>query len=257
MGFRDWIMKRNPIFGSHWHRIGLLRIVPAALAMYLVIPVYIFLHIICIKLLYNTLICPLLSIEPINLKNYIVFDRHIISELSFIGRFHCAYCEYANGLCVATGVLLTQVATKGTAPANPLLKLIALPLYLFTSALTALTQSISNLSYNIGMAPSLGLHKVSIQESYAIMTSAGFGGEFNAFGALGRKFLRFENSNALILANALGQVESQWCPIKHLDGPPETVLPEHHEFFLERCDLCKMRKILCTEGSVSPRKPTW
>jgi len=257
MGFKDWIMKRNPIFGSHWHRIGLLRIVPAALAMYLVIPVYFFLHIVCIKLLYNTLICPLLSIEPIDLKNYIVFDRHIIDSLSWTGRFHCLYCEYANGLCVATGALLTRVSTEAKAPSNPFFRFITLLLYLFTSALTALTQSISNLFYNVGMAPLLGLHKVSIKHSYVIMKAADFGDGFMTFGNIGRSFLRFENSSALILANALGQVESQWCPIKHLDTPPETVLPEHHAFFIDRCELCKMRKVLCTEGSVSPRKPIW
>ena len=172
-------------------------------------------------------------------------------------RFHCAYCEYANGLCVATGALLTRISTEARAPANPLLRLIVTPLYLFTSALTTLSQSISNLFYNFGMAPLLGLHRVSIKESYAMMSEAGFGDDFLAFGTIGRSFLRFENSSAVILANALEQVESQWCPIKHLDGPPETVLPEHHAFFIERCDLCKMRKVLCTEGSVSPRKPTW
>ncbi len=257
MGFRAWIMKRNPIFGSHWQRIGLLRIVPGALSMYIVIPVYIFLHLICIKLLYNLILCPLLSIEPINLKHYIVFDRHIISGLSLTGRFHCAYCEYANGLCVATGALLTRISSEAKAPASPLLKLMVMPLYLFTSALTAVTQSISNLFYNVGMAPFLGLHKLSIRESYRTMQEAGFGNSFDAFGAVGRRFLRFENSSTLILANALGQVESQWCPISHLDGPPERVLPEHHAFFIDRCELCKMRKVLCTEGSVSPRKPTW
>ena len=257
MKFRDWIMKRNPIFGSNWQRIGLLRIIPAALAMYATIPAYIFLHIICIKLLYNSVLCPLLRVEPINLKNYIVFDRHIISELSFTGRFHCAYCEYANGLCVATGALLTRISTEAKAPANPLISFITLPLYLFTSLLTALTQSISNFFYNIVMAPLLGLHTVSVGKSYAIMREAGFGNRFTAFGKISRSFLRFENSSTLILANSLEQVESQWCPIKHLDTPPETVLPEHHAFFIDRCDLCKMRKVLCTEGSVSPRKPTW
>lgn len=255
MRFRDWIMKRNPIFGSHLQRIGLLRIVPAALAMYAVIPVHIFIHLICIRLLYNLVICPLLKIERIDLRQYIIFDRLIISGLSWTGRFHCVYCEYANGLCVASGVLLTRVATEARPVTSGVLRPVVLFLYLVTSSLSALSMSLIVLLYHFIIAPSLGLHRESLQSAYDKMDAADFGRRFKQFSSMGYTFLRYENSTALLLANALEQVESQWCPIKHLDTRDDIVLPPHHGSFIERCELCKLRKVLCSEGSVSPRKP--
>lgn len=249
-------MKRNPIFGSHWQRIGLLRIVVPAISMYAVIPVYLFIHLICIKLLYNLILCPLLEVERINLKKYIIIDRHLIPGLSLTAKFHCVYCGYANGLCVAIPVLLTRMSEAKGAD-NLLLRLIASALYFVTSSLSSISQSIVIVSYNFGISPSMGLHRITMKESYEKMDATGFAGEFTVFGKLGRTFLRYEYSCALILANALGQVESQWCPIKHLDIDPEVVLPEHHKYFIDRCELCELRQVLCNEGSVSPRKPRW
>ncbi|GAV20427.1 hypothetical protein MMIC_P1392 [Mariprofundus micogutta] len=248
-------MKRNPIFGSHWQRVGLLRLVLPAIGMYLVIPVYLFLHLICIKLLYNLMVCPLLGVERINLRNYIIIDRHLIPGISMTARFHCVYCGYANGLCVAMGVLLTHVSTEARISTTGFSRGLVMGLYLFTSFLSALCQSIVIFMYNITISPPLGLHRVSMKEAYDKMSETGFGDEFTVFGKVGSTFLRYEHSCALLLANALEQVESQWCPIKHLDKRPEVVYPEHHEFFVERCELCELKKILCTEGSVSPRKP--
>lgn len=249
-------MKRNPIFGSHLQRIGLLRIIPGAVAMYLMIPVFLFIHLVCIKLLYNSIICPLLSIERMNLRHYIIFDRHIIAGLSWTGRFHCVYCEYANGLCVATGVLLTKIADESKPSSSSLLNPVIALFYLLTSLLSILSMTLVVLSFNYVIAPALGLHRATVKESFEKMDAFGFGHRFNRFGSLGRALLRCENCCALLLANALEQVESQWCPIKHLDTHKEIVLPLHHAFFLERCELCKLRKVLCSEGSVSPRKPS-
>ena len=212
MRFRAWIMKRNPIFGSHWQRIGLLRIIPGALAMYLLIPVFIFMHLICLKLIYNTIICPLLAIDRIDLRQYIVFDRHIIAGLSWTGRFHCVYCEYANGLCVATGVLLSSIASESKAPAGAIYRPLIIAFYLIASAFSAFSMSLVNLLFHFIMAPALGLHRITMKSSYEKMDVAGFAGKFIEFGMLARAFLRHENCQALLLANALEQVESQWCP---------------------------------------------
>ncbi|NWF39108.1 hypothetical protein F3F96_08175 [Mariprofundus sp. NF] len=253
---KAWFIRRNPIFTSHLQRNGLLRLVPPALAMYAMIPVYIFFHIICIKLLYNLIICPLLKIEPIALKHYIVIDRHLLPGLSYTAKFHCAYCGYANGLSVATSVLLTRISLEATAPGNAVVRLFAKLIYLLTSSLSILAQSLVTLSFDYVMAPLLGLHRLSMQQASEKMKSNGFADDFRVFGSLGRRFLRFEYNTSLRHANSLEQIESQWCPIKHIDKPG-AIYPEHHKFFIERCELCKLRKVLCSEGTVSTRKPTW
>lgn len=253
--FKAWIMKRNPIFGSQLKRISLFRIITAALTMYLVIPVYLFLHLVCLMLMYNRIVCPLLGIDRIKLRNYIIIDRHLIPGLSLTARFHCIYCGYANGICVATGALLTQISRVSKESFNPGKRaLITIP-YLLASSLSSLGQLLVVIDYNLGISPLLRLHKISLKEAYAKMNAVGFADSFTVFGTMGQHFIRFEHACALILANALEQVESQWCPIKHLDKNSHAIFPEHHKFFVERCELCELKKILCAEGTVSPRKP--
>jgi hypothetical protein len=41
---------------------------------------------------------PIYGIRKVKRADYIVFDRHHLGYLNFIERFHCTYCEYANGL---------------------------------------------------------------------------------------------------------------------------------------------------------------
>lgn len=253
--FKAWIMKRNPIFGSQLTRMSFLRIFTAALTMYLVIPVYFFLHLVCLTFLYNWIICPLLRVERVRLRNYIIIDRHLIPGLSLTARFHCIYCGYANGICVAMGVLLTQISALSENSLSPSKRsFVAIP-YFLASSLSSLSQLLVVIDYNLGISPLLGLHKMSMKEAYAKMGEVGFADSFTAFGTVGQHFIRLEHACALILANALEQVESQWCPIKHLDKNPHAIFPEHHMFFVERCELCELKKVLCTEGTVSPRKP--
>lgn len=253
--FKAWIMKRNPMFGSQLKRMSLLRILTAALTMYLVIPVYFFLHLVCLMLMYNRIVCPLLGVEPIKLRNYIIIDRHLIPGLSLTARFHCIYCGYANGICIAMGALLAQISKVTIDSIHPAKRvLIAIP-YFLASSLSSLGQLVVVIDYNLAISPPLGLHKMSMKEAYAKMAGINFADSFTVFGTIGRHSIRFEHACALILANALEQVESQWCPIKHLGKNGNAVFPEHHKFFVERCELCELKRVLCAEGTVSPRKP--
>lgn len=51
----------------------------------------------CITL-YQAICFPIFRIAKAQRSDYLVFDRHKLEYLNFIERFHCAYCEYANGL---------------------------------------------------------------------------------------------------------------------------------------------------------------
>lgn len=48
--------------------------------------------------LYQWACFPIYGIKRVPRGRYIVFDRHHLSYLNFIEKFHCAYCEYANGM---------------------------------------------------------------------------------------------------------------------------------------------------------------
>jgi hypothetical protein len=41
---------------------------------------------------------PIYGIAKVRRSDYFVFDRHNLAYLNFIEKFHCTYCEYANGL---------------------------------------------------------------------------------------------------------------------------------------------------------------
>ena len=41
---------------------------------------------------------PIYGIAKVRRADYLVFDRHHLGYLNFIEKFHCTYCEYANGL---------------------------------------------------------------------------------------------------------------------------------------------------------------
>ncbi|WP_244221011.1 hypothetical protein [Paraburkholderia aromaticivorans] len=52
---------------------------------------------ICISI-YQAICFPIYGIAKVKRADYIVMDRWQLRYLNFMERFHCAYCEYANGL---------------------------------------------------------------------------------------------------------------------------------------------------------------
>jgi len=48
--------------------------------------------------LYQFTCFPIYGIKKVNRGIYIVFDRHQLSYLNFIEKFHCTYCAYGNGM---------------------------------------------------------------------------------------------------------------------------------------------------------------
>jgi hypothetical protein len=48
--------------------------------------------------LYQWTCFPIYGIRRVRRSDYFVYDRHHLGFLNFIEKFHCAYCEYGNGL---------------------------------------------------------------------------------------------------------------------------------------------------------------
>ena len=47
---------------------------------------------------YQATCFPIYRIEKVKRSDYIVYDRQLLEYLNWFERFHCTYCEYANGL---------------------------------------------------------------------------------------------------------------------------------------------------------------
>ena len=52
---------------------------------------------ICVSF-YQWVCFPIYGIAKVRRGDYLVFDRHQLGYLNAIEKFHCTYCEYANGL---------------------------------------------------------------------------------------------------------------------------------------------------------------
>lgn len=48
--------------------------------------------------LYQLTCFPIYGIKKVKRGDYIIFDRHQLSYLNFIEKFHCTYCAYGNGM---------------------------------------------------------------------------------------------------------------------------------------------------------------
>jgi hypothetical protein len=48
--------------------------------------------------LFQWLCFPIYGIAKVRRSDYLVYDRRHLGYLNFIEKFHCTYCEYANGL---------------------------------------------------------------------------------------------------------------------------------------------------------------
>ena len=51
---------------------------------------------------------PIYGIAKVRRGDYIVFDRHYLSYLNSIEKFHCTYCEYGTGLVAYIGEIIAR-----------------------------------------------------------------------------------------------------------------------------------------------------
>lgn len=57
---------------------------------------------------YQWVCFPIYGITRVRRRDYFVFDRHHLGYLNFIEKFHCAYCEYGNGLMAYMAEILAR-----------------------------------------------------------------------------------------------------------------------------------------------------
>ena len=240
------------IFGSHVKRLGWLRVMFGGSCMYLSLPFFIIAHSTGLAFLIQCVLTPLFEIERRKLRNYIVIDRYKIAGLTMMDRINCTFCGYANGSIHFLNVWLDDVAI-----AAPRLhiwqKLIACGiLLLYLPFIASLQVASLHIVYELLVARPLGLSSMTKIAGIRRLNEVH---DFNQRrGTLFMRLLRWEKLFAIRMAYALAQIESSWCPLKHLDRGAEVSYPQHHANFFEPDQVDEMLETLAEHGTAFKRR---
>ncbi len=241
------------IFGSHMKRIGVLRTFAGGLPMYLCIPLLIVAHMTTAVALYQWILRPLLRTPRVRWADYVIIDRHRITELTWFDKFNCMFCGYANGLTTMLNQEMDHTAAAMLPTGSlkrPLLWLVAvlwMPVYLMAEVGVQII-------YNTLVSRPLGMHRVSFAQAGQMLRDTRYA---QGHDVLLRTWLRLNKSVMLRFAMGLEQIESSWCPLRHFERRRGVVYPEHHKKFFGPDELGRMVDVLSTTGTVSDRRPTW
>lgn len=241
-----------PIIGSHITRIGLFRVIIGGGAMYLSIPNFIILHLLFVFLLFQIILTPLLSLKHIPLYDRIIIDRYRIKGLSWIDKFNCVFCGYANGVSIILDEKLDQISSLDAEPSLYkkvifiIMIVVLAPIFIFIH-ITGIT-----IIYNILISKSLGMRRLTPREAWSNFDADNYGSKFGNFTKNAVCFMKYFSIHQL---NALEQIESSWCPLKHFDNRPEVKYPPHHNKFYNHDEIEQMRDTLLNTGTVSSKHP--
>lgn len=252
--FKRDISDRWPIAGSQIKRIGFLRVLVGGGSMYLSIPLFLIIQIAGFIVMMKWIIGPLLGLRDLPFRNYIIIDRYRIEGLSALDKLNCVFCGWANGLSMLMHARLEQLGNFfGEVPFWKK-AVIGGTSALFMPLIAGMQTIGIHLIYNILVSRLLGMKRLSAREAYDKLEDLEYAVHMNSSAG---KILRYQKTFDLRLDNALEQIESSWCPFKHLDKRKECVYPVYQEKYFEPHQIEEMKKVLQTEGTVSDTKPYW
>lgn len=249
----DWTLM-SPIFSSHIKRIGILRTFAGGLPMYTCIPALVVLHLTACVLAYQWLITPLMRTKKVRFRDYVIIDRHRIEGMNFFDKFNCMFCGYANGLTTLANVEIDNFS-KVDLNALPLWrKVLASLLIIPFVPLLAFFELNFQIIYNVLVSTPLGMHRISMNEANQVLEKEQYAKQYPAFARIPTLMAK---SVVFRFSMGLEQIESSWCPLKHLERREGVVYPSHHSRFFGPHQLEEMRQVLSTKGTVSNRLPKY
>jgi hypothetical protein len=240
------------IFWTHAKRIGFLRTFFGGFLQYLSVLEFVFLHLTVIIVLYGLMLRPFFNLKRFRIRDYLIFDRSKIDRMRRFDKVNCEFCAYANGTATLWNDMLDELARSDLGRGKPLRKLLTglyslcLVIFLFFNFF------LSKVLFSL-IAIFLGLHWASTAKIREELKARDYAG---SHGPILRGIIRFAKIYARSLAINLEQIESGWCPIKHIETET-TVVPEHQAYFYDQDRLDEAIEVLARDGSVSPRKPRY
>jgi hypothetical protein len=240
------------IFWTHVRRIGVPRTFIGGGLMYLSFLEFIFIHLTSIIILYRWMIAPFFKAKKFAIRDFIILDRNKIAGMTRLDRINCEFCGYANGTATLWNYELDAISETDIGKGKLLRKLVVSIYAIFLAIFSVFNFILSKLLFSI-IALFLGYQWASTKESRHRMRTTNYAG---AYGPVMRTLIRFAKIYAETLSTNLEQIESSWCPLKHIETAT-SVVPDHHKNFYDREELGTVIKVLAEEGTVSPRKPRY
>jgi len=240
------------IFRTHVKRIGIPRTFIGGGLMYLSFLEFIFIHLTSIIVLYRWMIAPFFGARRFAIEDFIILDRNKIEGMTRLDRINCEFCGYANGTATLWNHELDAISETDIGRGKFLRKLVVSIYAVFLAIFSVFNFILSKLLFAV-IAFFLGYQWASTKSSRTRLRKTNYAG---AYGPVMRTLIRFAKVYAETLSTNLEQIESSWCPLKHIESA-SGVVPEHHKHFYDRKDLGAVIKVLAEEGTVSPRKPRY
>lgn len=237
----------HTIMRVHIKRLGLLRVVIGALGIYLTIPAFMVIHGAVVVFILRRVVFPLLSLDNLRTENHIILDRYRVEGLSFMDKFNCLFCGWANGICTLLNRTVDAVSERRTdLPVHsqfifallmalyvPPAILLQIPMHLLTNHVIASALRFEKISYRVILREVLRGYPIDASHNSVV-----------------RIFLIYQKVTWIALERALEQIESSWCPIKHFERMDSVTYPLHHKRFFEPEQIRDLHDYLLEHGTV-------
>jgi hypothetical protein len=240
------------IFRTHVRRIGAPRTFIGGFLMYLSYLEFIFIHLTSIIVLYGWMIAPLFKTKRFRIGDYVILDRGKIAGMTRFDRVNCEFCGYANGTTKLWNDELDAIAGAELGRGKILPKVVVATYSAFLGIFSIFNFILSKILFAV-ISLFLGFHMASTKATRERLQAEGYAA---GYGFPMRSLLRFAKVYAETLLTNLEQIESSWCPLKHLERAGN-VVPAHHDRFYDRDEVGTVLEILARDGTVSPRKPRY
>jgi hypothetical protein len=240
------------IFWTHVRRIGFVRTLFGGFLQYLSVFEFVMLHLTVIVVLYRAMLAPLFGLKRFRIGDYLLFDRGKVSRMRAFDRINCQFCAYANGTVKLWNDELDELSRADFSEGNALCKIIV-ALYSVCLAVFLFFSFILSKILFVIIALFLGMHIVKLGEMRRNLRATNYAATHSF---VFRSLLRGAKLYAYSLAGNLEQIESSWCPLKHVETPT-SVTSAHHANFYEQDRLDEVINVLAKDGTVSPRKPKY
>jgi hypothetical protein len=210
------------------------------------------LHLTVIVVLYRVLLTPFFKVKKFRIGDYLLFDRDKVRRMRAFDKLNCQFCAYANGTAKMWNDELDELAAADLRSGNVLSKIVVVAYSVCLAVFLFFSFILSKILFVI-IALFLGMHIVKMGEIRRELKEANYAGRHCL---PVRALIRAAKLYAKSLACNLEQIESSWCPLKHIETAT-SVVSEHHANFYAQDKLDEVIEVLAKEGTVSPRKPKY
>lgn len=240
------------IFWTHVKRIGFPRTLFGGFLQYLSVFEFVMLHLTVIVVLYRAMLAPLFGLKRFRVGDYMLFDRGKVSRMRAFDKLNCQFCAYANGTAKMWNDELDKLAKTDFRKGNIFARIVV-ALYAFCLAAFLFFSFILSKILFVIIALFLGMHIVKLGDLRRELKASNYAGGHSV---VLRTLIRGAKLYAYSLAGNLEQIESSWCPLKHIETAT-SVTSAHHANFYEQDKLDEVIEVLAKDGTVSPRKPKY